>query len=153
VVNGSTVGRRTKRVAASETGKAQLHGLSRSSRFVTAVGPEMMQRDYAIVREDRRIATRQLALKLPISKGSVSHIIPGLGHSRVYARRVSRNVTLEHKTERRSISSELLAGFEAEGKTFLSRIVTADEIWVHYFESETKRQSMEWHLLPLPGRK
>jgi hypothetical protein len=54
---------------------------------------------------------------------------------------------------RRSISSELMARFEAEGETFLSRIVTAGETWVHYFESEKKRQSKEWHRLPLPERK
>ena len=46
-----------------------------------------------------------------------------------------------------------MARFEAEGETFLPRIVTADETWVHYFESETKRQSKEWHRLPLPERK
>jgi hypothetical protein len=28
--------------------------------------------------------------------------------------------------------------FEAEGETFLSRLVTADETWVHHFEQETK---------------
>jgi hypothetical protein len=41
--------------------------------------------------------------------------------------------------------TELLAGFEAKGETFLSWIVTADETWVHHFELETKSQSMEWH--------
>jgi len=38
-------------------------------------------------------------------------------------------------------------------KNFISRIVPADETWVDQFESETKRQSMEWHRLPLPGRR
>lgn len=132
-------------MAASETGTAQLHGLPRSSR---PVGPEMLQRDDAIVREDRRITTRQMALSLPISKGSVCHIIWVLD-----VQGCVRNVFLGASQSRRSISSELLAHFEAEGKTFLSRIVQADEICVHHFESEKKRQSMEWHRLPLPGRK
>lgn len=82
-------------MAASETGTAQFHGLPRLSRSVTAVGSEMLQRDDAIVREDRRITTRQLVLSLPISKGIVSHIILGLGRSRVSARRVPRSVTVE----------------------------------------------------------
>ena len=72
--------------------KAQRHGLPRSSRRVTAVGPEILQRDGAIVREDRRITTRQMALSLPISKGSVRHIILGLGRSTMCARRVPRSV-------------------------------------------------------------
>ena len=133
-------------MAAAETGTAsQPHGLPRSSR---PVGPEMLQRDDAIVREGRRITTRQLAFSLPISKGSVSHIILGLGRSRVYARRVPRSATVEKINFFRADGT-----FEAEGETFLSRIVTADETWVHYFESETKRQSKEWHRFPLPERK
>jgi hypothetical protein len=32
-----------------------------------------------------------------------------------------------------------LAFFEAEVEAYLSWIVTADEIWVHHFEPETKR--------------
>ena len=82
-------------MAGSETGTAQLHGLPRLSRPVTAVGPEMLQRDDAIVRGDRRITTRQLTLSLPINKGCVSHIILGLGRSRVSVRRVPRSVTVE----------------------------------------------------------
>jgi hypothetical protein len=35
------------------------------------------------------------------------------------------------KTDRKAISSELLARFEAEGEAFLSLIVTTDETWVH----------------------
>jgi hypothetical protein len=32
-----------------------------------------------------------------------------------------------------------------EGKEeFLSRIVTGDETWLHHYEPESKRQSMEW---------
>jgi len=40
-----------------------------------SVRPEVLQRDVAIVREDGRITTRQLALILSISKGSVSRTI------------------------------------------------------------------------------
>jgi hypothetical protein len=39
----------------------------------------------------------------------------------------------------------LLACFEAQEETFLSRIVTVGETWVHHFELEIKMQSMEWH--------
>jgi hypothetical protein len=39
----------------------------------------------------------------------------------------------------------LLEHFDGEGEAFLSRIVTGDEIWVHHYELEMKRQSMEWH--------
>jgi hypothetical protein len=37
-----------------------------------------------------------------------------------------------------------LACFEAERKVFC-QIVTADESWIHHFELQTKRHSVEWH--------
>ena len=39
---------------------------------------------------------------------------------------------------------EHLKRFEAEGDGFLGRIVTGDEIWVHYHQPESKKASKEW---------
>ena len=36
---------------------------------------------------------------------------------------------------------------------FLKRILTCDETWIHYFEPESKRQSMEWKHPSLPAKK
>ncbi|XP_039285350.1 uncharacterized protein LOC120351580 [Nilaparvata lugens] len=36
------------------------------------------------------------------------------------------------------------ARFTEEGETFLSRIVTCDETWVHHYTPESKQASMEW---------
>jgi hypothetical protein len=47
----------------------------------------------------------------------------------------------------------LLENFDAEGETFLPWTVTGDETWVHHFELETKRQSMEWQHPQLPRKK
>jgi hypothetical protein len=47
----------------------------------------------------------------------------------------------------------LFARYEAEGDDFLSTIVTDDETWIHHFEPETKRQSMEWHHTTSPRKK
>jgi len=85
----------------------------------------MRRRDDAIRREDRRITTRQQALSISVNKESVSRIIRSPGYSTVCARMFARSVTAEHKTEREAIYSELLARFEAEGRAFLSRIITA----------------------------
>ena len=40
-----------------------------------------------------------------------------------------------------------------KAKKFLSRIVTGDEMWVHHYEPESKRQSMEWKHLGSPVKK
>jgi hypothetical protein len=62
----------------------------------------------------------------------------------VCARRVPRSLTVKNKTDRKAISSELLVRFEADREASLSWIVIGHEMWVHHFEPETKRQSMEW---------
>jgi hypothetical protein len=52
------------------------------------------------------------------------------------------------------ICQRLLDRYNNEGKEeFLSRIVTGDEMWVHHYEPESKRQSMEWKHLGLPTKK
>jgi aminoglycoside phosphotransferase len=51
-VNRSTAGQWTKRVTASETGKAELHDLPCSGCPVTAVSPEMLQHAGAIICEN-----------------------------------------------------------------------------------------------------
>jgi hypothetical protein len=51
----------------------------------------------------------------------------------------------EHKKARMDMSSQLLLRHVTEGDDFLFNIVTGDESWFHYFNPETRRQSMEWH--------
>jgi hypothetical protein len=67
-----------------------------------------------------------------------------ISYWKVCTRWAPQNLTVNHKTKRQAISSELFANFKAEREA-LSQIVTADETWIHYFKLETKRQSMEWH--------
>jgi len=50
----------------------------------------------------------------------------------------------EVKTERVSISREVLERSEKEGEDFLKKIITDDETWVHHYDPENKRQSMEY---------
>jgi hypothetical protein len=43
-----------------------------------------------------------------------------------------------------TVCQELLNQYEAEGDSFLDRIITGDEMWYHHYEPESKWQSMEW---------
>ena len=81
-----------------------------------------------------------------LSHHSISWVFEGLREMG------SPDRSVEHKTEVKAISSELLVRFDAKRVT-LSRIVTANETWAHRFETETKRKSMEWHRLHSPGKK
>jgi hypothetical protein len=67
-------------VTNSETEKAELQDFPRSDSPVTAVSPEMLQRVNAIICEVQLITTRQTALSVSISKGSVNDIIRDIGY-------------------------------------------------------------------------
>lgn len=144
-VDRNPVGRWAKRVKASESLTTQLQDLPRSGRPVSATTPDMLRRVDVIIRADRRITVQHLASQLSVSNGSVCAMIETLGYSKVCAKWVPRSLTAEHRMQRTTMSADLLERFDAEGEAFLSRIVTGDETWVHHFEPETKRQSMEWH--------
>ena len=76
-----------------------------------------------------------------------------LGYSKVCARWVSRQLTEAHEQSRLKACSELLEYCHSD-KSFLPRIVTGDETWVHHFKPESKRASMEWrHLTPTRSKK
>ena len=57
---------------------------------------------------------------------------------------VTKQLTEAHKQFCLEACFELLKYCHSD-KTFLQRIVTRDETWVHHFEPESKRASMEWH--------
>jgi hypothetical protein len=42
------------------------------------------------------------------------------------------------------VSRELLGCFEEEGEGFLLQTVAGDETWVHHYDPQNKRQSMEY---------
>ena len=66
-----------------------------------------------------------------------------LGYSKVCASWVPRQLTEAHQQFRLKACSELLEYCHSD-KTFLQRIATEAETWVHHFEPESKRASMEW---------
>jgi hypothetical protein len=70
-VDRSTVELWAKGVKASGSAETELRDLPRAGRPATANTPNMLNGADAIIRADRRIKTRQLALQLSISTGSV----------------------------------------------------------------------------------
>ncbi|GFR59982.1 histone-lysine N-methyltransferase SETMAR [Elysia marginata] len=52
-------------------------------------------------------------------------------------------LTDEMKMQRKTMRVELLKIHEEESEEFIQRIVTGNESWVHLYDSESKRQSME----------
>ena len=120
----------------------------------TSTTDEMIQQAREMVLANWRVAISEVACSLQISHGSAYQIIHDeLGFHKVCARWVPRELTAEHKRKRVEICQHLLNRYNNEGKEFLSRILTGDEMWVHHYEPESKRQSMEWKHLGSPVKK
>ena len=76
-----------------------------------------------------------------------------LGMTKVSARWVPHLLTPDQMRTRLLMSRENLERFEADPANFMERFLTQDECWVHHFEPETKKQSMQWKHLQSPPSK
>ena len=59
------------------------------------------------------------------------------------ARWVPKSLSDEQMATRAAVCSSLLKHYRSKD-VFLLRLVTEDEIWVHYYEPEKKAQSCQW---------
>ena len=62
----------------------------------------------------------------------------------VSAEWIPRMLTKDQNKSRLDISKYLLSVYEDDPDKFMRRVVTKDEIWVHHFDPEAKKQSMQW---------
>ena len=93
---------------------------------------------------DRRIKVEEIANALHISHGSVSTTLhERLGMHKLTARWVPKSISDEQMATRASVYSALLKRFRSKEDDFISRLVTVDETWVHYFEPVNKAQSRQ----------
>jgi len=117
-----------------------------------ASGPKDAAND--MLNKDRRLTIRHIAETTSINCSTVHRIVSeDLGMSTVSAHWVPKMLTEEQKKVRVDVCTDLLRRLQAEPQTFLGRIVTEDEIWVHHFDPETKRQSMIWKHVTSPTSK
>ena len=78
------------------------------------------------------------------SNGSVYTIIhEHLGMSKVSARWVPRNLNMQDRMQRVESSQELLEVYNANPEDSRTRLVTGDETWLHHWDLDTKKESMQ----------
>ena len=90
---------------------------------------------WSLVYSDRQIKVEEIANALHISHGNVSTTL----HDRLGMHKL----TAVWVPARASVYSALLKWFRSKENDFLSRLVTIDETWVHYYEPENKAQSRQ----------
>jgi len=97
-----------------------------------------------LIQEDRRVSQQYLADSVGISRERAQHIIQLLGYRKVCARWVPRQLTEPMKERRADVCKSLMRQYRRQKDDFLASIVTGDETWVHHYEPESKRASMEF---------
>ena len=125
----------------------------RLGRPSTSTTDEKLEEARAIILTDRRVTIEEIALQLGISQGMAYSLVHDILGFHKVARWVPRHLTEEHKHNGQHICTSLLERYSREGDNFLNRIVTGDETWVHHYEPETKRQSMQWTHTLSPSKK
>ncbi|GFS12057.1 histone-lysine N-methyltransferase SETMAR [Elysia marginata] len=147
-------------------GRISLDDEPKSGRPKTSNNEENTSRVDELIKCDRRMKIREIALNLEIPKSAVHEIVHDTtGYRKVCARWVPKMLTEDHKFQRVEISQRLPlrcqqdngdgdtthigagpgGGFRAKNNLF-DNLTTGDETWVHLNTciSETKRDSMTW---------
>uniref|UniRef100_A0A3Q0RHJ7 Mos1 transposase HTH domain-containing protein n=1 Tax=Amphilophus citrinellus TaxID=61819 RepID=A0A3Q0RHJ7_AMPCI len=134
-----------KWAAEFKRGRERLEDDPRFKHPATATIQENTDLVHHMVMDDRRLTVNQIANAVGISQERVGNILHNkTGMSKVSARWVPRHLTPDQKRTRLVTSQVNLALFEANPDGFLERFLAQDECWVHHYEPETKRQSMQW---------
>ena len=80
-----------------------------------------------LIHVNRWITTRELCTELNIGLNALGMMVATLEYRKVCARWVPRMLTQEHKEHPMQVCQDLLNQYEAEGDSFLDRIITGDE--------------------------
>ncbi|BFZ13360.1 hypothetical protein BsWGS_16399 [Bradybaena similaris] len=126
-------------------GRSKIVDEIRSGRAVEIATDASVQRVEEMIRGDRRVTIDAVAAAIGCSHGSAYSIMHDrLKFKKVCSRWVPRQLTDEHKMNRLGLPLEHLCQYANEGEDMMNRIITGDESWVHHYQPESKRASMQW---------
>ncbi len=92
-----------------------------------------------VLDKDRRMTIREMEAESRIFRTSLHRILTDvLQKHKISARWVPHFLSVEQKADRMHITQDLLTRYRNEGESFLKRIITIDETWIHDFEPELK---------------
>ena len=125
-------------------GRESVKDDQRSGRPVEVMEQDTIEQVKEKINGDRRSSFRHVSASLNLSYGTVNRIVTDvLKMRRVSARWDPHLLSVTEKEQRVDASRSFLRRWEKEGQRFLDRIVTVDETWLHFFDPESKQQSMQ----------
>jgi len=142
----------TRWVAEFKRARTSLEDDTQAGRPVEATTDACCHAVRKLVTGKRRLKVLEIATEVGVSYGSVLNILhEHLGLSEVRARRVPCFLTPVQKSFRVETCLELLAIYSATPDNVLSRIITGDETWIHHWDSDTKKESMQFKHVNSPS--
>jgi len=136
-----------------KSGRTRVTDEGHSGQPSTSRTQDHIDRADAMIREDRRITVSKVTAHLDNSIGSAYAILhDDLRYRKVCARWVPKELTVVHKRQRVEVANQFVRRYE-EDPSILVRILTADKTWVHHYDPDSKRQSMEWKHPSSPAKK
>ena len=98
-----------------------------------------------IIENNRRLTTHKISQKTKLPLITVYRIITIMLELVLWcARWVPKILTSAEFKKRKATCEENIFLNSLDPEFFQSQIVTGDETYIHHFEPETKRQSMQW---------
>jgi len=152
-VNRTTVNRWAIKFRECEPRCANIVDQPHSGRPVSVTDDKHQKQVDELMKLDHLITQKQIAGRLGMSKERVGYIIVLLGYTKVSFRWVPRMLTPEKKQKRVEICEELLKRYREVGYQFLLNIVTGVESWIHHFDPEEKRLSIQYRHTSSPRPK
>lgn len=126
-------------------GRSNIVDELRSGRPIQIATEKNVQLVNDLIKADRRITIDCVSSAIGCSVGLAYSIVHDrLNFHKVCARWVPRDLNAENKMNRMGQCLHNLCRYADEGEDMLTRIITADESWVHHYQPESKRVSMQW---------
>lgn len=108
------------------------------------IGDKIKEKLISIVKNERKITTRELSLTLNISKGVLYDSMKSIGIRKLCSRFIPRYLTREMQDSRSESCQNNLALYRQFGESFLKNIITMDETPLSLYIPQSKRESREW---------
>ena len=106
-----------------------------------------------LVRSDRRLTVRMISSVLNLNRQTAHEIFTfELGKQKICAKLVPKILTNEQKENWRNVCLDIFERIEND-KNIFKHIITGDETWIFEYDTDTKRQSSEWHTSNSPRPK
>lgn len=106
----------------------------------------------ALVKCDRQLTLRELASKLNLSHEKVGKLLEELNYQKVAAKWIPQSLSEEQRIMRLETCQDLLEQYTHGREAFLNCIVTGDETWLSYYETDPTEKHRKWAGHPMSPR-